>query len=159
MLTINTNTTSLITQLNLSRSNSLVKTSIERLSTGFKINRASDDAANMSISKNMECQISGTDVAIENASQATNLLQTADGALDNMQSNLLRIRDLTVQALNGTYSTEEKAMIQGEINQLLAETHKQRDNTTFNKINIFGDSTAASTSAGTAETLAAVGGG
>ena len=139
MLTVNTNTTSLITQLNLSKSNNLVKTSIERMSTGFKINRASDDAANMSISKNMECQISGTNVALDNAQQAVNLLQTADGALDNMQANLLRIRDLTVQAMNGTYSSEEKAMIQGEIDNLLAETYKQRNSTMFNQIRIFGD--------------------
>ena len=74
MLTVNTNTTSLITQLNLSKSNNLVKTSIERMSTGFKINRASDDATNMSISKNMECQNSGTNVALDNAQQAVNLL-------------------------------------------------------------------------------------
>ena len=123
MLNINTNITSLIAQNNLTRANSLVKTSIERLSTGFRVNRASDDAANMSIAKNMDCQISGTDVAIDNTQQATNLLQTADGALDNMQNNLLRVRDLTVQALNGTYSSAEKAMIQDEINNLIEETY------------------------------------
>ena len=81
MISVNTNITSLVTQNHFTLANNCIKTSLERLSTGFKINRAADDAANLSVSKNMECQISGSKVALDNAQQAINLVQTADSAM------------------------------------------------------------------------------
>ncbi|MCQ2958329.1 MAG: hypothetical protein MJ180_05460, partial [Candidatus Gastranaerophilales bacterium] len=139
MLSVNANITSLIAQNNLTKSNNALKTSIERLSTGFKINRASDDAANMAVSKNMSCQISGTNVALDNTQQAINLVQTADAALGEMQDMAQRMRELCVQAANGTYSDKERGMINQEIKSLLSEIYQQRNCAKFNEIYIFGE--------------------
>ena len=139
MLTVTTNTTSLITQNNLNKANSCLQKSLERLSTGCKINRASDDAANLSVSKNIECQISGTEVAEENVQQGINLLATADTTLGEMQNIAQRIRELSLQSMNGTYSDSERAMMQGEVEQLTKEIYQQKNNAHFNNIEIFGE--------------------
>ncbi len=140
MLSINVNTTALSTMRQLNLSSTALKTSIERLSTGFKINRAADNASNLSISKKMGTQLSGTKVAQENAQQAIALLDTADGALDEMTSIANRIRDLSLQAMNGTYSEKERQIMQEEVNKLTLELYRQRNSTKYNKMNIFGDS-------------------
>ena len=120
-LVVNTNVTSNIVQANLTRANSAVNKSIERLSTGYKINHAVDDAAGLAIAKGFEAQSSGTLVAKDNTQHGINLLQTAEGDLDVIQDNLQRIRDLSVQAANGTYSTSEKAMMAQEVNSRIEE--------------------------------------
>ena len=138
MISVNTNITSLVVQNHFTLANSCLQTSIERLSTGFKINRAADDAANLSVSKNMECQISGSKVALDNAQQAINLVQTADSAMGEMQDIAQRIRELAVQAANGTYSDKERAMMQEEVTSLVNEIYQQRNGAKFNEIKIFG---------------------
>jgi len=120
-LVVNTNNTSTIVQTNLSAANSAVNKSIERLSTGYKINHASDDAAGLSIAKGIDAQASGTLVAKDNTQHGINLLQTAEGDLDVIQDNLQRVRDLSVQAANGTYSEDEKAMMAEEVKSRMAE--------------------------------------
>ena len=102
-------------QRNLNTANANVGKSIERLTTGFKINRAADDAAGLAISQNMLSQVNGTRVAQENTQHGINLLQTAEGDMSVIQDHLQRIRDLAVQAANGTYSTSEKLMIAQEV--------------------------------------------
>ena len=120
-LVVNTNVTSNICQTNLTSANRAVNKSIERLSTGYKINHASDDAAGLSIAKGIDAQSSGTLVAKDNTQHGINLLQTAEGDLDVIQDNLQRVRDLSVQAANGTYSTAEKAMMAEEVKSRMAE--------------------------------------
>ncbi len=114
-IVVNTNVSSLMVQRNLTAANNNVSKSIERLTTGFKINRAADDAAGLSISENMLAQVNGTTVAQENTQHGINLLQTAEGDISVIQDHLQRIRDLAVQAANGTYSTDERLMIQEEV--------------------------------------------
>ena len=114
-IVVNTNVPSLMVQRNLNTANANVGKSIERLTTGFKINRAADDAAGLAISQNMLSQVNGTQVAQENTQHGINLLQTAEGDMSVIQDHLQRIRDLAVQAANGTYSTSEKLMIAQEV--------------------------------------------
>ena len=130
-LVVNTNVTSNIVQRNLSSANSSVNTSIERLSTGFKINRSADDAAGLAIAQGFKSQSSGTLVAKDNTQHGINLLQTAEGDLDVIQDNLQRIRDLSVQAANGTYSTSEKAMLAGEVKARIAAQMSLEDKKKF----------------------------
>ncbi len=139
MITINTNSLSMMTQRHLDTSTCSFKKSIERLSTGFKINRAADNASNLSISKNMNCQISGTTVAQENTQQAIGLLDTADSAISTMTDMLQRIRELSLQAMNGTYSVKEREMMQQEVQSLAEEVYRQKNSTKYNQINIFGE--------------------
>ncbi len=143
MLTIHTNTLSNITQRNFTQSTNALRTSLERLSTGFKINKAADNASNLAISKKMNCQISGTNVAQENTQQAMGLLDTADGALAEMTEIVNRIRDLSLQSMNGTYSDGERAKMQEEVNALTLELYRQRNSTKYNKIDVFGHSEKA----------------
>ena len=120
-IVVNTNVTSLMVQRNLNAANNGVGKAIERLSTGFKINRAADDAAGLSISQNMLSQVNGTQVAQENTQHGINLLQTAEGDMSVIQEHLQRIRDLSVQAANGTYSTAERTMISQEVQSRFQE--------------------------------------
>tara|TARA_R110002020_G_scaffold212626_2_gene419280 strand:+ start:309 stop:683 length:375 start_codon:yes stop_codon:yes gene_type:complete len=108
MSVINTNITSMIGQQNLSKSQNELTTSMERLSSGLRINSAKDDAAGLS-------------QAQRNANDGISVAQTAEGALNQVNDNLQRVRELTVQAQNGTNSAEDKASIQAEINQRLTE--------------------------------------
>ena len=142
-LVVNTNVTSNIVQRNLSAANSAVGTSIERLSTGFKINRAADDAAGLAIAQGFKSQSSGTQVAKENTQHGINLLQTAEGDLDVIQENLQRIRDLTVQAANGTYSTSEKAMLASEVKARIAEINRLANVSEFSSIKLLDGTTTS----------------
>jgi len=135
-LVVNTNVTSNLVQTNLNSANKAVNKSIERLSTGYKINHACDDAAGLSIAKGFECQASGTLVAEDNTQHGINLLQTAEGDLDVIQDNLQRIRDLTVQAANGTYSTAEKAMIAQEVNSRIEEISRVANISKFSGVSL-----------------------
>ena len=114
-LVINTNIASLIAQRNLQHNTTSVQKSLERLSSGLKINRAADDSAGLSISENMKAQISGTQKAISNAQDGINTLQIAEGALGVITDNLQRIRELAVQGANDTNSTTERKAIALEI--------------------------------------------
>ena len=142
-LVVNTNVTSNIVQRNLTAANSSVNTSIERLSTGFKINRASDDAAGLAIAQGFKSQSSGTLVAKDNTQHGINLLQTAEGDLDVIQENLQRIRDLTVQAANGTYSTSEKAMLASEVKARIEEINRLSEVSEFSSIKLLDGSISA----------------
>ena len=142
-LVVNTNVTSNIVQRNLTAANSSVNTSIERLSTGFKINRASDDAAGLAIAQGFKSQSSGTLVAKDNTQHGINLLQTAEGDLDVIQENLQRIRDLTVQAANGTYSTSEKAMLASEVKARIEEINRLAEVSEFSSIKLLDGSISA----------------
>ena len=142
-LVVNTNVTSNIVQRNLTSANSAVNTSIERLSTGFKINRAADDAAGLAIAQGFKSQSSGTLVAKDNTQHGINLLQTAEGDLDVIQENLQRIRDLTVQAANGTYSTSEKAMLASEVKARIEEIDRLAAVSEFSSIKLLDGSTSS----------------
>ena len=137
MISIHMNASSLLAQRQLGAAHSSIATSLERLSIGFKINRASDNAANLAISKGMSSQLSGTTVAIDNAQQGINLLDTADGALANMTEKVNRIRDLCLKSMNGTYSDAERSMMQQEVDKLTAEIYREKNSTTFNNIKLF----------------------
>jgi len=140
-LVVNTNVTSNIVQRNLSSANSAVNTSIERLSTGYKINRAADDAAGLAIAQGFKSQSSGTLVAKDNTQHGINLLQTAEGDLDVIQENLQRIRDLAVQAANGTYSESEKAMLASEVKARIEEIDRLAQVSEFSSIKLLDGST------------------
>ena len=135
-LVVNTNNTSTIVQGNLTAANNAVNKSIERLSTGYKINHASDDAAGLSIAKGIDAQASGTLIAKDNTQHGINLLQTAEGDLDVIQDNLQRIRDLSVQAANGTYSSAEKAMMAAEVNSRMDEITRVANVSKFSGIEL-----------------------
>ena len=131
-LVINTNMQSLVAQRSLSENTSSLNTSMQRLSTGFRINRAADDAAGLSISETLRSQYRGADVAKTNAQDAINLLQTAEGDLSVVQDNLQRVRELTVQAANDTNSSSERVAIQGEIQARMDEIQRLSDGSQFN---------------------------
>ena len=136
MSVINTNITSLIAQKNLSASENSLSTSIERLSSGLKINSASDDAAGQAIANRMSSQITGLEQASSNASDGISLAQTTEGALDQVNDNLQRIRELAVQAANGTNSQSDLQSIQDEITQRLDEIDRISSQTSFNGVDV-----------------------
>ena len=113
-IVVGTNISSMMVQRNLAAATANINTSLEKLSTGYKINSAADDAAGLTISQGLQSQGDGDSVAASNAQTGINLLQTAEGDLGIIQDNLQRIRDLSVQAANGTYGTAERAAIRSE---------------------------------------------
>ncbi|WP_411391738.1 flagellin [Pseudomonas sp. MPB23] len=136
MSVINTNITSMIAQQNLNSSENSLSTSIERLSSGLKINSASDDAAGQAIANRMTSQITGLEQASSNASDGISLAQTTEGALDQVNDNLQRIRELSVQASNGTNSQSDLQSIQDEITQRLDEIDRISSQTAFNGVDV-----------------------
>lgn len=131
-IVVNTNPQSLFAQRAVGKNNFEMKKSIERLSTGLRINRAGDDAAGLSISEGMTSEIRGLQKASQNAGDGISLIQTAEGALSIVQDNVQRIRELTVQALNGTNSSDEKDAIQREINERVTNIDDIAKATKFN---------------------------
>ena len=131
-LIINTNMASLNAQLNLSTSQSALQTSLQRLSSGLRINSAKDDAAGLAIATRMSSQINGLTQAARNANDGISLAQTAEGALSTITDNLQRMRDLSVQAANGSNSSSDRAAIQAEIMQLQANINQIATQTSFN---------------------------
>src|SRR5690606_24356841 len=111
---------------------------IEKLSSGLRINRAGDDAAGLAISEKMRGQIRGLNQAIRNAQDGISLIQTAEGALQETHAILQRMRELAVQAANDTYTEEDRAEIQKEIDQLAAELTRIAETTEFNTQNLLG---------------------
>jgi len=136
MAVINTNTLSLVTQNNLNKSQASLGTSIERLSSGLRINSAKDDAAGEAIANRFTSNINGLSVAARNANDGISLSQTAEGALTEVNNNLQRIRDLTVQAQNGSNSASDIDSIQAEVNQRMQEIDRVTKQTDFNGIKI-----------------------
>jgi flagellin len=135
-LVINTNISSLMAQNNLSKSQSALSSATQRLSSGMKINSAADNAAGFAISQRYTTQIGGLGQASANASDAINLAQTAGSALDQVTANLQAIRDLAVQSANGTYTSTDRASIDQEVQQRLAEITRIANQTTFNGSNV-----------------------
>ena len=133
---INTNLMSLNVQRNLSQSSADLATSIERLSTGLRINSAKDDAAGLAIAERFTTQIRGQNQAIRNANDGISLAQTAEGALDEVTNNLQRIRELAVQASNATYSQSDRDALQLEVSELLSEVNRIADQTSFNGVKL-----------------------
>ncbi len=135
--TINTNVISLNAQRNLNTSSASLATTVQRLSSGLRINSAKDDAAGLAISQRMTAQINGLTVASRNANDGISLAQTAEGALASMGDNLQRIRELAVQAANGTNNTTDKASLQNEVKALTDEITRVTSNTKFNGTALF----------------------
>lgn len=135
-MTINTNVASLNAQRNLSTSQSSLQTSLQRLSSGLRINSAKDDAAGLAISTRMSAQINGLDQAARNANDGISLTQTAEGGLSTATDLLQRMRTLAVQAANGTNSASDRASIQSEVTQLQQELNRVSNTTQFNGQNI-----------------------
>ncbi|MGD8105699.1 flagellin [Pantoea sp. FN0302] len=144
MAVINTNTLSLMTQNNLSKSQSSLGTAIERLSSGLRINSAKDDAAGQAIANRFTSNINGLGVAARNANDGISLAQTAEGALSEINNNLQRVRDLTVQAQNSSNSASDIDSIQAEVNQRMEEINRVTEQTDFNGIKVLNTGSGSS---------------
>jgi len=136
MSVVNTNVKSLVAQDSLVKSGRALATSMERLSTGKRINSAKDDAAGLSISNRMDSQIRGLTMAVKNANDGISLMQTAEGALDEVTNSLQRMRELAVQAVNGTNTAQDRAALDAEVQQLKSEIDRTAKTTQFNSINL-----------------------
>ncbi|MDX1549428.1 MAG: flagellin [Lysobacter spongiicola] len=132
MSVINTNVMSLNAQRNLTTNSADLGTTIQRLSSGLRINSAKDDAAGLAISERFTTQIRGMDQAARNANDGISLAQTAEGAMGEIGNNLQRIRELAVQSANATNSSDDRAALQKEVDQLLSEIDRVADTTNFN---------------------------
>ena len=133
---INTNIASLTAQRNLGSSQSALETSLQRLSSGLRINSAKDDAAGMAISTRMTSQIEGMDQAARNANDGISLAQTAEGAMAEITNNLQRVRELAVQSLNATNSASDRTALDAEVQQLLSEVDRVGQQTAFNGVKL-----------------------
>jgi flagellin len=136
MQVINTNTSSLNAQRNLTSSGLQLATALQRLSSGLRINSAKDDAAGLAISERFTTQIRGSDVAQRNANDGISLSQTAEGSLAEVANNLQRIRELSVQARNSTNSTTDRAALDAEVQQLKAEINRVAGTSSFNGVKL-----------------------
>lgn len=137
---INTNVASLNTQRSLNMSQSALQTSLERLSSGLRINSAKDDAAGLAIAERFTAQIRGLNQAVRNASDGISLAQTAEGAMQEIGNNLQRIRELAVQSANATNSDSDRAALQAEVDQRIAEITRVGNQTQFNGLNLLNGS-------------------
>ena len=138
-LVINTNVASLNAQRSLSASGAELKTAMERLSSGKQINSASDDAAGFAIAERMTAQIRGLNMAAKNAGDGLSMLSTIENATDDVTDMLQRVRELAVQAVNDTNSTEDRGYLQTEVTQLVAEIDRVANDTQYNGRNVFVD--------------------
>jgi len=135
-LTINTNVASLLVQKNLEAATSSLNTAIERMTTGFKINSAKDDAAGMAVAIKLDTQLSSYEVASQNVAMGSSLLTTVEENEELVLGHLQRIRDLAEQAANGVYSTDSKAAIAAEIDSRVAEINRLSESVEFNGIKL-----------------------
>ena len=131
------NIAALSSHRNLTNNNSSVTKNLEKLSSGYKINRAGDDAAGLAISEKMRAQITGLETATKNAQDGVSLVQTAEGALTEVHSMLNRMVELATQSANGTYSTTNRQEMQKEINALRAEIDRIGKSSNFNGTSLF----------------------
>ncbi len=140
---INTNLASLNTQRNLTMSQASLNTSLQRLSSGLRVNSAKDDAAGLAIAERMNSQVKGLNVAIRNANDAISLSQTAEGALGKVGENLQRMRELAVQASNGTNSTADRTTLNQEYTALAGEVTRVLESTKFNGLSLLNNAVPA----------------
>lgn len=144
MLSLNTNNAALSAQNSLNRTNSSLSTSMARLSTGYRINSAKDDAAGLQIASRLKAQTSGMAVAMRNTQNANSMLQTADGALDEVNNMLVRMKDLATQAADASSNTSDKAAMQSEFDALGLELGNILNNTSFGGTKLLVGGTVAS---------------
>jgi flagellin len=140
-MTINTNVASLDAQRNLTTSQASLATSLQRLSSGLRINSAADDAAGLAISERLNSQINGNNVAINNANDAISLMQVADGGAAQISDNMQRMRELAVQAANGTLNSGDRDNLAVEFNALANEVSRLSNATTYNNVNLLNSGT------------------
>ena len=133
-LSVQTNINAMDAHRNLLATSDKISQSMSRLSSGFRINKAADDAAGLAISEKLSSQVGGLDQAQRNAQDAVSLVQTAEGSMSEVQSMLQRVRDLAVQYNNGTLSASDKAAITNEVTQLCNEIARIGSETKFNDI-------------------------
>ena len=143
MTVINTNTASINAQYNLSKVNKEMEAAMEQLSSGKRINSAADDAAGLSIATRMESQVRGLNQAMRNAADGQSMVDTAEGAMDEISSMLQRMRELSLQSASDTMNADDRVNLNAEIDQLIAEIDRVTDTTTFNGKNLL-DGTAGS---------------
>jgi len=136
-LSVNTNVTSLLAQYQLNKTDNSLQASIQRLSSGLRINSAADDASGYAISARMSSIISGLSTSVRNANDGISYSQTVTGALGSLSDNLQRMRELAIQSLNGEYSNADKGLLEQEYNQLLAENLRIQATTSFNNKAVF----------------------
>jgi flagellin len=142
---INTNVASLNAQRNLNRSQGMMNTALERLSTGLRINSAKDDAAGLAISERFTTQIRGLNQAVRNASDGISLAQTTESALGELTNNLQRIRELAVQSVNATNSASDRAALNAEVQERIAEVDRIAKQTNFNGVKVLDGSFGTAT--------------
>ena len=130
-LTVNTNVSALNTQRNLNASSNNLATSLQRLSTGSRINSAKDDAAGLQIANRLTSQINGLNIAVKNSNDGISMAQTAEGALEQSTAILQRMRDLSLQSANGSNSTEERKALNSEVGELKKELDRIANTTSF----------------------------
>ena len=147
-LRINTNVAALNTSRVLRRSTGELNSSLERLSSGLRINRAADDAAGLAVAEGFRSQVKGTQVAQRNAQDGVSLVQTAEGSLSETNNILQRIRELAVQAANGTQSTNNRAALNNEVQQLLQQVDDIAEDTEFNGIRVLSSAQTVTLQAG-----------
>ena len=135
-LTINSNITSLNAQRNLNNTTNSLTKSMGRLSSGLRINSAKDDSAGLAIANKMTSQVRGMDQAVRNANDGISLVQTAEGAMQEVTTNLQRIRELSIQASSETYSAADRESLNNEVQQLVAEIDRVASNTQYNGVNL-----------------------
>lgn len=140
---INTNIASLNAQRNLNKSQGALHTSLQRLSSGMRINSAKDDAAGLAISERFTAQIRGLNQAVRNSNDGISLAQTAEGALGEVTNNLQRVRELAVQSANATNSASDRAAMQQEVSQLISEIDRVAGQTNFNGVKLLDGSFSA----------------
>ena len=136
---INTNVDALKIQNLLNSSTNKMSSTMQRMSSGLQILSAKDDAAGTVISAKMDVQLNGNKIAQKNVQNANALLATAEGNLDVIQDNISRIRDLTLQAKNGTYSKDEIKAMQSEVDQRISEINRISESAEFSSLKLFGD--------------------
>ena len=136
MITVLTNTTSLVSQQNLNRNNNALSTSLSKLSSGLRVRSAADDAAGLGISESFKARIRSLTQAKRNANDGISLIQTAEGSLNEVHAMLNRMRELAIQARNGTVNTTQKAYLDTEYQQLKSEIDRVSATTEFNGISL-----------------------
>ncbi len=151
-LRIGTNISSLNAQRNVQRASEALNRNFEHLSTGRRISRAADDAAGLAISARLVTQVRGLDQAVRNANDGISLVQTAEGALQEMETALIRMRELAVQSSNGTLSSSDKNNLQEEFAQLQSAVNQVANSTNFNTINLLNASSTLTLQIGTGTT-------
>ena len=135
-MVVRTNTMAINAQRQLNLNNNKVSKSLEKLSSGYKINRAGDDAAGLAISERMKAQIKGLDAASNNSQDGISLVQTAEGALNEVHDMLNRMVELATKAANGVYTESQRGNYADEVEQLKSEINRIADSTNFNSLKL-----------------------